>query len=312
MSNMSNMSNVFRSPHAFCFVALMIVAAPLHADDDRWTSDLAAAKAEAGQSQRDLLLDFTGSDWCVPCRRLKAEVFDQVVFRNEAPKSFVLVKLDYPRTTELPPAVAKQNEAMKKRYNIRSFPTIMLTDEQARPYAIMSPYDDETPGEYLKKLLALRDEYRKPRDAAFTQAAEASDDLEKAKLLDEGLRHLDPALIVPGYQQTVAQIIALDAENKADLRGKYQSLAQFSQVRELLDELLAKNAGDRIKAIDELMAKTNLTAQPLQELHFERARALFELKRLEDAKAALTAAHEAAPHSPRAGQIEKIQKQLGG
>lgn len=304
--------NLHKTLYLACLAALLIAAPFAHADDDRWTTDLETAKAEAAESQRDLLLDFTGSDWCVPCRRLKAEVFDQVVFRNEAPKSFVLVKLDYPRTTELPADVAKQNEAMKKRYNIRTFPTIMLADAQARPYAIMSPYDDETPGEYLKKLLALRDEYRKPRDAAFAKAAEASDDLEKAKLLDEGLRHLDPALIAPGYQKTVAQIIALDAENKAGLRGRYQSLAQFSQLRAALDELLAKDAGERIKAIDALMKEVELTAQPLQELHFERARALFELKRLEDAKAALQAAHEAAPHAPRAGQIEKIQKQLGG
>jgi hypothetical protein len=38
------------------------LAAPLAADEG-WTTDFAAAQARAAAEGKDLLLDFTGSDW---------------------------------------------------------------------------------------------------------------------------------------------------------------------------------------------------------------------------------------------------------
>ena len=59
-------------------------------------SDFEAAKAKAKAENKLLLVDFTGSDWCVWCKKLKAEVFDQDTFQTAAPEQFVLVELDFP------------------------------------------------------------------------------------------------------------------------------------------------------------------------------------------------------------------------
>jgi protein disulfide-isomerase len=50
-------------------IAFLLIAAPsvLAAE---WTEDFAAAKKSAAESYKDLLIDFTGSDWCGYCMML--------------------------------------------------------------------------------------------------------------------------------------------------------------------------------------------------------------------------------------------------
>ena len=63
--------------------------------------DFAKAKEAAKAAKKDLLIDFTGSDWCGWCIKLDEEVFSKDEFKKEAPTHFVLVKLDYPRNKDL-------------------------------------------------------------------------------------------------------------------------------------------------------------------------------------------------------------------
>ena len=54
------------------------------AGGEGWSSDFAAAKKEAAASNKDLLVDFTGSDWCGWCIKLDKEVFSQEPFKAGA------------------------------------------------------------------------------------------------------------------------------------------------------------------------------------------------------------------------------------
>ncbi len=66
------------------------------AGGEGWTADFAAAKKEAAESKKDLLIDFTGSDWCGWCIKLNKEVFSHEPFKAGVKDKFVLVELDYP------------------------------------------------------------------------------------------------------------------------------------------------------------------------------------------------------------------------
>ena len=72
------------------------LASTLFADDKLWVNEFEKAKQTAATEGKDLLMDFTGSDWCGWCIRLHKEVFDLDAFKTAAPKNFVLVELDYP------------------------------------------------------------------------------------------------------------------------------------------------------------------------------------------------------------------------
>lgn len=98
----------------------------LFAGDDIWMTDFEAAKSKAASEQKPMLLDFTGSDWCGWCVKLDKEVFSQDAFKSYAEESLVLVELDFPRGKEQSEALKKQNRALKEKYKIRGYPTIVI------------------------------------------------------------------------------------------------------------------------------------------------------------------------------------------
>jgi protein disulfide-isomerase len=124
-----------------------------------WQTNFDAAKRKAKDEQRFLLVDFTGSDWCPWCMKLKGEVFDQAEFKAEAPKRFVLVELDYPRRKQLAAELKKQNDQLKKRYRISEYPTILLLDATGRVVA-RTGYQPGGAAQYLKHLAGLVENYQ--------------------------------------------------------------------------------------------------------------------------------------------------------
>ena len=78
-------------------VAAFALTAAVRAAD--WTEDYASAVAQAKRENKMVLLDFTGSDWCVWCQRTDKEVFETQKFKDFADQKLVLVRLDFPRET---------------------------------------------------------------------------------------------------------------------------------------------------------------------------------------------------------------------
>lgn len=87
-----------------------------------WSTDYTAAV----KTGRPVLLNFTGSDWCVWCHRLRDEVFQTAVFAQYATESLVLVELDFPRRKSLSPELKKQNDGLAQKFGVDSYPTIIL------------------------------------------------------------------------------------------------------------------------------------------------------------------------------------------
>jgi thioredoxin-related protein len=184
-----------------------------------WLSDFEKAKAQAASQKKAILMDFTGSDWCTWCIRLRQEVFDTEVFKKAAPKAFVLLELDYPQDqTKVSDAVRSQNEKLQEAYAIQGYPTILLADAAGRPFA-RTGYEKGGPEEYLKRLGELRKNLEK-RDAAFEKAA-ALKGLEKAKALKEGLDLIPEEMIAAHYKSTLDEIKGLDLEDTLGVDAKF-------------------------------------------------------------------------------------------
>jgi thioredoxin-related protein len=91
-----------------------------------WNTDFAAASAQARKEDRAILLNFTGSDWCVWCHRLRDEVFVQPAFLDFAAAQLVLVEVDFPQRQPLPDTLAAQNQELDERFGVTGYPTIIL------------------------------------------------------------------------------------------------------------------------------------------------------------------------------------------
>ena len=61
-------------------------------DNLDWKENLEQAVAQAKKENKAVLVNFTGSDWCIWCKRLNSEVFKQKEFEDYAKKNLVLVK----------------------------------------------------------------------------------------------------------------------------------------------------------------------------------------------------------------------------
>ena len=98
-----------------------------------WQTDFEMAKKLAKEKNRLILLNFSGSDWCGPCIRLRKEVFDSESFSKLADSSLVLLNADFPRNkkNQLPKGLQQSNETLANQYNpLGKFPfTLLLTAE---------------------------------------------------------------------------------------------------------------------------------------------------------------------------------------
>lgn len=91
-----------------------------------WLTDFAAAQARSRAESKPLLIDFTGSDWCPPCIRLRKEVFSKPEFADYASKNLVFLEVDFPKRKTLPPAQQAANEALARQFGVEGFPTILV------------------------------------------------------------------------------------------------------------------------------------------------------------------------------------------
>lgn len=120
----------------------------------KWETDFELAKQRAKDENKAILVDFTGSDWCGWCIKLKKEVFDQAAFQEYAKTNLIMVELDYPRKKVLPEKEKKQNEELAKKFEIEGYPTILLLNSKGREVA-RTGYQEGGPEKYIEHVKGL-------------------------------------------------------------------------------------------------------------------------------------------------------------
>lgn len=106
---------------------LCLALAALAAAAD-WNVGWKAAADKAAAAKKPILADFTGSDWCGWCIRLKKEVFDTPEFAAWAKEKVVLLEIDFPQGKPLAPEAKQENQRLAEKYRIEGFPTIVILD----------------------------------------------------------------------------------------------------------------------------------------------------------------------------------------
>jgi len=274
-------------------------------DDGLWQTNFEEAKAKAQAGNKLLLVDFTGSDWC-GCIRLKQEVFDQEAFKKEAPQRFVLVELDFPRQKQLPAELKTQNEQLRDRFKISGFPTILVLDAEGQLIA-RTGYRPGGPDAYLKHL----DDFATAHEAIVRMRGEVAgvQGLERAKLLDQLIEAYAKLGVEPDDVKTwTAEIISLDAENKAGLKLKYE----FRQLMSEADALKKNRKLDEANAVyEKALELSGISGELRQDAYFAQGECLFYAKDFVGVVARLKLAAEAAPTSSKSATIQAMLERFG-
>jgi thioredoxin-related protein len=95
-----------------------------------FVTDYKLALAMAKETKRPILADFTGSDWCGWCIKLKREVFDTEAFKDWASKHAILLEIDFPRSKEQDAALKTQNSDLAKKFQVKGFPTVVVMNDK--------------------------------------------------------------------------------------------------------------------------------------------------------------------------------------
>ncbi len=178
---------------------------------DDWYEDVAEAIKVGAKEEKDLLILYTGSDWCPPCKKLEDEVLSQEDFLKEIRTGYVLVKLDFPKNLIQKAEILKQNNEWQEKFGVDGFPTIVLMDSQQRPYGFTG-YEEGGVEGYLGLLEGLR-QARIRRDE-YLDKAEKAEGHERAKLLDEAMSQLNQEIVSVYYEEFVKEMVELDPEDE--------------------------------------------------------------------------------------------------
>ena len=127
---------------------------------DLWETDFAKAQETARKTNRYLLLDFSGSDWCGWCIRLDREVFSQDAFKKYAAENLVCVLLDFPRSKQLDQQLREQNEKLRKKFHVTGFPTVIILSPTGDKVA-ETGYQPGGAEKYVEHLGGFIDPHRK-------------------------------------------------------------------------------------------------------------------------------------------------------
>lgn len=106
-----------------------------------WKESFKTAKEIAKIEKKPILVFFTGSDWCGPCKRLVSDFFETEEFKEIADKALILYEADFPRNKKLVTKnQVKDNRRLSNKFNVSGYPTVLIIDDKERNYGLLKGY----------------------------------------------------------------------------------------------------------------------------------------------------------------------------
>ena len=122
-----------------------------------WETNLDEASAKAEKNNQNIILVFSGSDWCGPCIKLDREIWSNSKFQELSKDYFVMLRADFPRRSKNALAKEQQdhNNSLAEKYNKYGyFPYVVVLDSKGKVLGSLG-YEKTTPELYFEKLRAF-------------------------------------------------------------------------------------------------------------------------------------------------------------
>ncbi|WP_405381895.1 thioredoxin family protein [Maribacter sp. LLG6340-A2] len=110
-------------------------------ENTKWLTDYNTALSKAKKQDKNILLYFTGSDWCPPCKMLKQDLFETNDFKTLS-GNYILLYVDIPRNKDLlTPKQLAHNKELLVKYNTRKvFPLLKVLNAKGKELDKLSGY----------------------------------------------------------------------------------------------------------------------------------------------------------------------------
>ena len=103
---------------------------PQYNSYEGWRTDYQESINKAKENNRNLLILFTGSDWCPPCKMMLKNVWSKESFKTFAKKNLELLVLDFPQGKKLSEAQSTQNQKLAGQYNVSTYPLVLILNPE--------------------------------------------------------------------------------------------------------------------------------------------------------------------------------------
>lgn len=280
-------------------------------------TDLTRALMLAEDGDRIVFVEFTGSDWCPPCKALRKNILSTPEFAKFVrSKNAIFVELDFPRDKgKFPEEVMKEREKIALLYNVQGFPTMLVLDKNGAAYVKIVGGSRDIPS-YVKKLddgCALLNK--------FSEAVKAAGD--NAEALVNALNMLPPEL-QSQQKALIERIIKADKEDRFGFAEKQRIAALEVGQREMLKAFFMKHSSKGMANIDparlealEILKQKDLQPFAKSALYKFISDGYAMQKNLPEALSYLKMARDATPDEKRkayltrwVGQLEKVISEL--
>ena len=141
--------------------SLVAFSAASMAAESGWLTDFEAAKKQAKEQNKPILINFTGTDWCGWCIKIEKEIFSKDEFKAYAKENLILMEVDFPEKKKQTDEVKAQNKKLDKEFKIEGYPTIFLIDAEGKKLSEDIGYREggaQAYVDHLKELLAKKKE----------------------------------------------------------------------------------------------------------------------------------------------------------
>jgi len=119
-----------------------------------WNYTLQEAKTKAQQENKNIILVFSGSDWCAPCIKLDKNIWMSEEFKKIAAEKWVLLRADFPKkkANKLSEAQTKENGMLAEKYNKEgNFPLVVMLTKEGKVLG-KTGFKNISPTEYIELL----------------------------------------------------------------------------------------------------------------------------------------------------------------
>lgn len=98
-----------------------------------WQTDFKDALKKSKKEKKPVLIYFTGSDWCGPCKILDKNLFHSKKFKDMADKDLILYEANNPQNKDLVEAERMQeNYKLISKYKVKSYPTLVFVNHKGK------------------------------------------------------------------------------------------------------------------------------------------------------------------------------------
>ncbi len=131
------------------FVSAILIVTFIQAQN--WETSFETAKTRAASEGKNIVLVFSGSDWCIPCMKLEKEIWKSPEFIKDSNDHFILLRADFPKkkANAISNEQQEANNKLAETYNKQGlFPFVEVLNKDGKVLGTTG-YRNISPKDYI-------------------------------------------------------------------------------------------------------------------------------------------------------------------